>query len=90
MNNNNETIKTTTKRILAAIMDPTEGNATIAGFDLRKQAEPIKHHIGYIVHQFVLYGDLTVRERGVQRRRGAGVAPSPQRPAAPDRAWPSG
>jgi ABC-type multidrug transport system ATPase subunit len=49
-------------RILAAIMDPTGGNATIAGFDLRKQAEEIKAHIGYMAQQFALYGDLSVLE----------------------------
>jgi ABC-2 type transport system ATP-binding protein len=54
--------KTTTIRMLAAIMDPTEGNAAIAGFDLRHQAEQIKHHIGYMAQQFALYGDLTVLE----------------------------
>ncbi len=54
--------KTTTMRMLAAIMDPTEGNATIAGFDLRKQAEQIKNHIGYMAQQFALYGDLSVLE----------------------------
>jgi ABC-2 type transport system ATP-binding protein len=71
--------KTTTMRLLAAIMDPSEGNATIAGFDLRKQAERIKQHIGYMAQQFALYGDLSVLEnlnffadvygvRGKQRR----------------------
>ncbi|MBI1878046.1 MAG: ABC transporter ATP-binding protein [Chloroflexi bacterium] len=54
--------KTTTMRMLAAIMDPTGGNATIAGFDLRKQAEEIKAHIGYMAQQFALYGDLSVLE----------------------------
>ena len=54
--------KTTTLRMLAAIMDPSAGNATIAGFDLRKQPEQIKEHIGYMAQQFALYGDLTVRE----------------------------
>jgi ABC-2 type transport system ATP-binding protein len=54
--------KTTTMRMLAAIMDPSEGNATIAGFDLRKQAERIKEHIGYMAQQFALYGDLSVLE----------------------------
>jgi len=54
--------KTTTLRMLAAIMDPTSGNATIAGFDLRKQPEQIKEHIGYMAQQFALYGDLTVLE----------------------------
>ena len=54
--------KTTTLRMLAAIMDPTTGNATIAGFDLRQQPEQIKGHIGYMAQQFALYGDLTVLE----------------------------
>jgi ABC-2 type transport system ATP-binding protein len=54
--------KTTTMRMLAAIMDPTAGNATIAGFDLRKQPERIKEHIGYMAQQFALYGDLSVLE----------------------------
>jgi ABC-type Na+ transport system ATPase subunit NatA len=31
--------QTTTIRMLAGIMDPSSGNATIAGFNLRKQAE---------------------------------------------------
>jgi ABC-2 type transport system ATP-binding protein len=48
--------------MLAGIMDPTAGSATIAGFDLRKQAEKIKHHIGYMAQQFALYGDLSVLE----------------------------
>lgn len=54
--------KTTTLRMLAAIMDPTAGEATVAGFNLRKQAEAIKRRIGYMAQQFALYGDLTVLE----------------------------
>jgi len=54
--------KTTTIRLLAAIMDPTGGQATIAGFDLRQQPERIKEHIGYMAQQFALYGDLSVLE----------------------------
>jgi ABC-2 type transport system ATP-binding protein len=54
--------KTTTIRMLAAIMDPTSGNATIAGLDLRKQPEQIKEKIGYMAQQFALYGDLSVLE----------------------------
>jgi ABC-2 type transport system ATP-binding protein len=54
--------KTTTIRMLAAIMDPTAGKATIAGFDLRKQPERIKEHIGYMAQQFALYSDLSVLE----------------------------
>jgi len=54
--------KTTTIRLLVAIMDPTAGSATIAGFDTVKQAEEIKKRIGYMAQRFNLYGDLTVLE----------------------------
>jgi ABC-2 type transport system ATP-binding protein len=54
--------KTTTIRMLAAIMDPSEGRASVAGFDTVKQAEAIKQHIGYMAQQFNLYGDLSVQE----------------------------
>ncbi len=54
--------KTTILRMLAAIMDPSEGRATVAGFDTAKQAESIKRRIGYMAQQFNLYGDLSVQE----------------------------
>ena len=54
--------KTTTIRMLTAIMDPTEGSAFVAGFDTVKQAEQIKKRIGYMAQKFNLYGDLSVTE----------------------------
>ena len=54
--------KTTTIRILCAIMDPSEGSARVAGFDTLKEPEEIKKRIGYMAQQFSLYGDLTVME----------------------------
>jgi ABC-2 type transport system ATP-binding protein len=54
--------KTTTIRMLCAIMDPTEGSARVAGFDTVKEPEAIKKRIGYMAQQFSLYGDLTVLE----------------------------
>jgi ABC-2 type transport system ATP-binding protein len=54
--------KTTTIRMLCAIMDPTEGSARVAGFDTVKEPEEIKKRIGYMAQQFSLYGDLTVME----------------------------
>jgi len=54
--------KTTTIRLLSAIMVPTEGRATVAGFDTVKQAEEIRRLIGYMPQRFSLYGDLTVME----------------------------
>lgn len=54
--------KTTTIRMLAAIMSPSSGAATVAGYDTMKQGEAIKHHIGYMAQQFNLYSDLSVLE----------------------------
>jgi ABC-2 type transport system ATP-binding protein len=54
--------KTTTMRLLAAIMDPTRGSATVAGFDTVKKPEAIKERIGYMAQIFSLYSDLSVDE----------------------------
>ena len=54
--------KTTTLRLLAGLLDITEGEATILGFDLKSKAEEIKPHVGYMAQQFSLYGELSVLE----------------------------
>ncbi len=54
--------KTTTIRMLAAIMDPTSGSARVLGCDTLKQGEAIKEKMGYMAQQFSLYGDLSVAE----------------------------
>lgn len=54
--------KTTTLRLLATIMSPSGGSATVAGLDLHRQPELIKTRIGYMAQQFALYGDLSVLE----------------------------
>jgi ABC-2 type transport system ATP-binding protein len=54
--------KTTTIRMLCGLMDPTEGTASVLGYDVRSQSEQIKERIGYMSQQFSLYQDLTVRE----------------------------
>ncbi|MFQ5612815.1 MAG: ABC transporter ATP-binding protein [Anaerolineae bacterium] len=54
--------KTTTIRILAAIMSPSAGAASVAGFDTMKDGQAIKERIGYMAQQFNLYGDLSVLE----------------------------
>jgi ABC-2 type transport system ATP-binding protein len=54
--------KTTTMRLLASIMDPTAGEARVAGFHTVKQAESVKEEIGYMSQRFGLYPDLTVME----------------------------
>ncbi len=54
--------KTTTLRLLAGLLDISEGEASIAGFDLASQAEMVKSMIGYMAQQFSLYAELSVVE----------------------------
>ena len=54
--------KTTAMRMLCGLSVPTSGNATIAGFDVYRQREQIKKHIGYMSQKFSLYDDLTILE----------------------------
>ncbi len=54
--------KTTTMRLLSAIMDPTSGDARVAGYSVLTDGERIKEKIGYMSQRFGLYEDLTVME----------------------------
>jgi ABC-2 type transport system ATP-binding protein len=54
--------KTTTMRLLTAIMEPTSGEAWVAGCHVVKEAEALKESIGYMSQRFGLYPDLSVAE----------------------------
>jgi len=54
--------KTTTIRLLSAVMLPSAGSARVMGYDVVKDAETLRHIIGYMPQRFSLYGDLTVQE----------------------------
>ena len=54
--------KTTAMRMLCGLSVPTSGQASVAGFDVAKQSEQVKQHIGYMSQKFSLYGDLKVWE----------------------------
>ena len=54
--------KTTTMRLLTAILDPTSGDAWVAGRHIVREGEAIKEDIGYMSQRFGLYTDLTVAE----------------------------
>ena len=54
--------KTTAMRMLCGLSRPTSGGGTVAGYDIARQGERIKRHIGYMSQRFSLYDDLTVIE----------------------------
>jgi drug efflux transport system ATP-binding protein len=54
--------KTTTLRMFCGLVEASEGEATIAGFEVRRQAEAVRDRIGYMAQRFGLYLDLTVDE----------------------------
>lgn len=52
--------KTTAIRMLCGLSYPTSGSGTVDGFDITRQAEEIKRHIGYMSQKFSLYDNLSV------------------------------
>ena len=54
--------KTTAMRMLCGLSYPTSGGGSVAGWDIVREGEQIKRHIGYMSQRFSLYEDLTVFE----------------------------
>ncbi|HUF31384.1 MAG TPA: ABC transporter ATP-binding protein [Gemmatimonadaceae bacterium] len=54
--------KTTTIRMLCGLIEPTAGEGTVVGRELRNDADAIRRDIGYMSQKFGLYDDLTVTE----------------------------
>ena len=69
--------------MLAGIMPPDEGSATVAGFDVVRDPEGAKHELSYMPQRFGLYEDLTVDENIRFYADLFGVTQSRTRPRAP-------
>jgi ABC-2 type transport system ATP-binding protein len=54
--------KSTTMNILCGVLNQTEGNILINGFDIRKQPQEAKKQLGFLPQNPPLYLDLTVDE----------------------------
>ncbi|MBX3567704.1 MAG: ABC transporter ATP-binding protein [Rhizobiaceae bacterium] len=54
--------KTTTIRIVCGLLTPDEGEGSVLGYDLRREALKIKREVGYMTQKFSFYEDLTIAE----------------------------
>ena len=54
--------KSTLLRVLATLLRPNAGTATIAGHDIMREPDAVRHSIGFLAHTPGLYDDLTARE----------------------------
>src|ERR1019366_8159260 len=54
--------KTTTLRLLATLLQPTAGSATVAGFDIVREAQKVRANVGFLAASTALYARLTARE----------------------------
>ena len=54
--------KSTTIRMLCTLLQPTEGTACVAGFDIAKEPAKVRQHIGLVAEKLILYDQLTAEE----------------------------
>jgi len=54
--------KTTTIRLMCGLLVPDSGSGTCLGYDILRESEQIKRHVGYMTQKFSYWEDLTIRE----------------------------
>ena len=63
--------------MLCGLLKPDAGSGTCLGYDIIRETDAIKRHVGYMTQRFTFYEDLTIRENldfvariyGLDRRR---------------------
>jgi ABC-2 type transport system ATP-binding protein len=90
--------KTTTLRMLATLLTPTSGEATVAGADLRRQPQQVRERIGYVPQggstdpaetgrgELVIQGRLYGMDKTTAQRRASEILSKLDLEAAADRA----
>lgn len=68
--------KTTVVKMLVGLLEPSSGDARVAGFDVATRSAEVRRRIGYVSQLFSLYPDLTVLEN---LRLAAGIYGVPRR-----------
>lgn len=68
--------KTTTLRMLATLLSPTRGSATVAGFDVARDPEKVRANVGFLAASTALYGRLTACETIAYFGELNGLAPA--------------
>ena len=74
--------KTTTLRLLATLLPPTGGEATVAGFDLRREPEKVRRRIGYVSQAGGTDPAISGRRELVFQARLYGIDPAEARKRA--------
>ena len=54
--------KTTSIRLMCGLLTPDSGSGTCLGYDIRKESDEIKRHVGYMTQRFSFWDDLSIRE----------------------------
>src|SRR5690349_23581012 len=54
--------KTTSIRMMCGLLTPDSGSGTCLGYDIRRQSDQIKRHVGYMTQRFSFWEDLSIRE----------------------------
>lgn len=71
--------KTTAIRMLTGLLRPSSGQVNVLGFNLPKDAEALRLHIGYMTQKFSLYDDLTIKENLTFLAQIYGLTPREQK-----------